>query len=150
MRFSVAGAALLLILSFPSARALSGSADNVTDPAALAEMESRAEHAQAREQCFLYTELVHDYVLVAGKQIADGDMEQATATLKRVETLADRIHLDRDTKKLKNAETLMHMATYRLTQFMHQVSSDDVAVLQSVLKRLDKLHDQLLAEVFAH
>ena len=149
MRFSVAGTALLLVLTIPPARAFANH-DEVLDAAALADLESRAEHAQAKEQCYLYTELVHNYVEVAGKQIAAGDMEKATESLKRVELFADRIHMEKDTKRLKNAETLMHLATYHLSQIMHQVSSEDMAMLQATLKRLDKLHDQLLEQVFAH
>ena len=150
MRLSVASAALLLIVALPPTRSFAASGSDVLDSAALADLEARAEHAQAKEQCFLYTQLVHDYVEVAGKQIAAGDMDQATASLKRVQDLADRIHLERDTKKLKNAETLMHMATYHLSQFMHMVSTEDMELLQATLKRLDKLHDQLLEQVFAH
>jgi hypothetical protein len=150
MRFSVASAALLLVLCLPSARALATHDDELTDPAALADLESRAEHAAAREQCLLYTELVHDYVVVAGKQIAAGDMDKANESIKRIQTFADRIHMEKETKHLKNAEAIMHQATYRLTQVMHQVSSDDAAMLQATLKRLDKLHDQLLEQVFAH
>jgi hypothetical protein len=150
MRLSVASAALLLIVAFPPTRSFAAGANDVLDSAALADLESRAEHAQAKEQCFLYTQLVHDYVEVAGKQIAAGDMDQATESLKRIQAFADRIHMERDTKKLKNAETLMHMATYHLSQFMHMVSTEDMALLQSTLKRLDKLHDQLLEQVFAH
>jgi hypothetical protein len=144
MRFSVASAALLLVLCLPSARALATHDDELTDPAALADLESRAEHAAAREQCLLYTELVHDYVVVAG------DMDKANESIKRIQTFADRIHMEKETKHLKNAEAIMHQATYRLTQVMHQVSSDDAAMLQATLKRLDKLHDQLLEQVFAH
>ncbi len=150
MSFSVASAALLLILAFLPTPALALTGGDTLDAVALADLEARAEHAQAKEQCFLYTQLVHDYVEVAGKQIAAGDMDQATASLKRVQTFADRIHMERDTKKLKNAETLMHMATYHLSQFMHMVSNEDMALVQSTLKRLDKLHDQLLEQVFAH
>ena len=150
MRFSVASAALLLVLSLPSARALNLHDDELTDPAALAELEQRAEHAAQKEQCFLYTELVHDYVVVAGRQIANGEMEKAAESLKRVESFADRIHAEKETKHLKNAETVMHQATYRLTQFMHQVSTEDATMMQATLKRLDKLHDQILEQVFAH
>ena len=150
MRFSVASAALVLILALPSTPAFASASGDLLDAASLADLESRAEHAQVKEQCFLYTQLVHDYVEVAGRQLAAGEMEQANASLKRVEAFADRIHTERDTKKLKNAETLMHMATYHLSQFMHLVSDEDKAALEATLKRLDKLHDELLAQVFAH
>jgi len=154
MRISVARSvftfAIVLILAFPHARAFAAGGNDVLDAATLANLEARAEHAEAKEQCFLYTQLVHDYVEVAGKQIAAGDLDQANASLQRIQTFADRIHMEKNTRKLKDAETLMHMATYHLTQLMHIVSTEDTALLQATLKRLDKLHDQLLAQVFAH
>lgn len=156
MRLSVAGrsfsvAAILCLLALPSARALS-SADDVLDPAALADLQSRAEHAQAREQCFLYAELVHNYVEVAGKQLAAGEVEQARVSLNRVQTFAELVHkgLAKDTKRIKNAEMLLHATTFHLNQFMHMISSEDEAFVQATLKKLDKLHDELLAEVFSH
>jgi len=156
MRLSVAGSALLLafasVLALPPAHALAIYSDDVMDAAALADLEARASHAQTSEQAFLYTELVHEYVEVAGKQVAAGDMDQATASLERVQTYADRIHanLGKSSKRVKNAEMLLHMATYKLTQLMHIISTEDSALLQATLKRLDKLHDELLQQVFAH
>lgn len=150
MKVPLASAALLLFfLILPSPRAV---ASDALDSAALAELESRAEHAQAKEQAYLYTELMDNYVAVAGKQLAAGDMEDATTTLKRIQTYANRVHqgLAKDSKKLKNAEMLLHMATYHLTEMMHAFSSDDAAMLQATVKQLDKLHDELLAQVFAH
>jgi hypothetical protein len=152
MRLSVASAALLLVLSLPSVRAFAASDEVILDAAALADMENRAEHAQLKEQCYLYTELVHNYVAVAGKQIAAGDLDQANDSLKHIQTYAERIHkgLAKDSRRVKNAEMMVHMATYRLSQLMHIVSSEDTALLQATLKQLDKLHDELLAQVFAH
>jgi flagellin-specific chaperone FliS len=152
MRISVASAVLLLIVCLPAARALSASGDDLLTPAALADLELRADHAQPKEQCFLYTQLVHDYVEVAGKQMAAGDMDQATTSLKRVQTFADRIHqaLAKDTKRVKNAEMLLHMAAFHLSQLMHLISSEDEALVQTTLKQLDKLHDELLTQVFSH
>ncbi len=152
MRFSTVSAGLVLLaltLSHPRAFA---AADLSLDPAAIAQLEDRAEHAGQREQCFLYTELVNVYTEVAGHQMAAGDMDQASSTLKRIQHFADLIHMDlaRDTKKLKNAEMLVHTSTYHLNQYMHRVSSDDKAIVESTLKQLNKVHDELLAQVFAH
>jgi len=33
---------------------------------------------------------------------------------------------------------------------MHTISTDDSTVVQATLKRLDKLHDELLQQVFSH
>ena len=122
------------------------------DAAALAQMETRAEHAIPREQCFLYTELVEIYTDVAARQLAAGEIEQASASLKRVQTFAEHIHmgLASDSKRLKNAEIRVHAASYRLGQFLHEVSSEDKPIVESTLKQLEKVHDELLTQVFAH
>jgi hypothetical protein len=152
MRISVASAVFFLLLAFPTAHAKSNHDDLTLDPAALAQMETRADHAGVREQCYLYTELVQVYTEVAGRQISAGEMEQANTTLKRIQHFTALIHaaIARDTKHVKDAEKMVHMATYHLDQYMHRVSSDDKAVVESTKKELDKVHEELLAQVFSH
>jgi hypothetical protein len=152
VKASVASTALFLFLVLPPAQAFAFHSDDSLDAASLAQLEDRAEHAGPREQCFLFTELVQHYTDVAGKQMAAGEMDQASASLKRIRTFADRIHLGlaRDTKRLKNAEMLMHAATFHLNQFMRMVSTEDKAIVEMTLKQLNKVHDELLAQVFAH
>ena len=142
----------LLLTSPISVAFAAGTNDSLTDPGALSQLEQRAEHASAREQCFLYTELVQGYTQVAGKQMADGDMDQASATLKLVQSYATRIHmgLARDTKRLKNAEKMMHAASRSLGEYLHHVSLEDKVVVESTLRQLEKVNDELLAQVFAH
>ena len=122
------------------------------DSAALAQLEARAATANPREQCFLYTELVHNMTVAAGKQMLDGETERASETLKRVEHYASLIHmgLAKDTKRLKNAEMMMHKTTYRLTGFLHQASTEDKATLEATLKQLDSVQNELLDQVFSH
>jgi hypothetical protein len=141
---------LLCVVASPKARAISD--EVILDDAALMQLEARAEAAQPREQCFLYAELVHNLTERAGKQLADGESEQASATFKRIDVLAQKIHMSlaRDTKRLKNAEMLMHHTTRRLADMMHVASNDDRAVVQSTLKRLDTVQSELLAQVFIH
>ncbi len=152
MRLTVASAALLLLLTLPNARAFASSDNLALDAAGLAQLENRADHAAPREQCFLYTELVEVYTGVAARQLAAGDIEQASVTLKRVQSFAERIHigLARDSKRLKNAEMRVHAASYRLGQFLRDVSTEDKPVVESTLKQLEKVHDELLTQVFAH
>ena len=118
----------------------------------LVQLEQRASSAKPREQCFLYTELVHTMTEKAGKEIADGDSDKAAATLKMVNQYAHLIHMNlaQDTKRLKNAEMLMHHTTYKLAQFMHIVSGDDRETVQATLKQLDQVNDELLTQVFSH
>lgn len=141
---------LTLLLAAPAVRAATG--DAMVDQQAIAQLEARAATANPREQCFLYTELVHHMTEVAAHQFLDGDTEHASVTLKRVEHYAHLIHmgLARDTKRLKNAEMLMHKTTYRLTGFLHAASDEDKATLQATLKQLDSVQDELLDQVFNH
>lgn len=151
MRLSLVRAALVLILLVSSAHA--AFTNNLAlDSAGLAQLEARAEHAGAREQCYLYTELVEAYIDLAGHQISIGEMEQAFASIKRVQAFADRAHtgMARDSKRLKDAEMVVHAATYRLEQAMHAVSTEDRAVFETTMKQLNKVHEELLAQVFAH
>jgi hypothetical protein len=145
---------LLSTLAFtfttPAARAAADEA--IPPPEILAQLELRASQANPREQCFLYTELVHTMTAKAGKEISDGEIEQAAVTLKKVNLYAHLIHINlaRDTKRLKNAEMLMHNTTYRLAQYMHLVSGEDKATVQDTLKQLDQVNDEILTQVFKH
>ena len=136
MRLLVASAALLLLTSYP-VRAFASSDNLAMDAAGIAELETRADHAVPREQCFLYTELVEAYTNVAARQLAEGNIDDASASLKRVQAFAERIHMNlaRDSKRVKNAEMRVHAASYRLGQFLRQISSDDKAVVETTLKR---------------
>lgn len=141
-----------LCLSIPPLARASSSSEMVLDAAALTQLEARAQAAQPREQCFLYTELVHQLTEVAGRQMADGHADQANATLRHIQALAQNIHmaLARDTKRLKNAELLLHHTTRRLSDMLHAASSDDRPVLQSTLHSLDDVQTELLTQVFQH
>src|SRR5271170_1865203 len=90
--------------------------ENLPDAQALAQLELRAQQAGPRDQCFLYTVLVHTMTEIAGKQMMDGDFDQAAATLKKVNHYAQLIHISMadNAKRLKNAEMLLHHTTYRL------------------------------------
>lgn len=122
------------------------------DEQALTQLEQRAEQANPREQCFLYTELVSAMTEIAGKQILDGDTDRASVTLKKVAKYAEMIHMNlaRDTKRLKNAEMLMHHTTYRLNEYLHRASSEDRPTLQAALKQLNQVQNELLTQVFNH
>jgi hypothetical protein len=143
---------LASLLSFPTTVHASSPDQAMPTPQFIAQLEQRASEAKPREQCFLYTELIHAMTQEAGKQISDGDTEEAAATLKQVNKYAHLIHLNlaRDTKRLKNAEMLMHNTTYRLGQYLHLVSGDDQVTVKDTLKQLDQVNDELLMQVFTH
>ncbi len=122
------------------------------DEQTLLQLEQRALQAQPREQCFLFTELVHVMTEIAGKEMLEGNVEQASARLKRVEHYARLIHLGlaNDTKRLKSAEQLMQHTTYRLNGLLRAASSEDRETLKATLKQLDQVQDELLTQVFKH
>ena len=144
---------LLLALLLLSARpAHAAAAVVLLDEQAVSQLELRAQQANPREQCFLYTELVNGLTEIAGREMLAGDVDRASATLKRVEHYAQLIHmgLASDTKRLKNAEMLMHQTTHRLGDYLRASSGDDRATLQATLKQLNQVQDELLAQVFKH
>src|SRR5271165_230454 len=106
--FGLASLGLLstLYLSIPARAAKD---KGIPTPEDIAQLEQRASQASPREQPFLYTELVNDMTEQAGRQLSDGETEQAAATLKKVNNYAHLIHVNlaRDTKRLKDSEELM-------------------------------------------
>jgi hypothetical protein len=144
---------ILLCVATPFAACASTSSDEaILDDNAVIQLETRALAAPPREQCFLYAELVHDLTEIAGKQLAAGDSTQASATIRRIDAFAQKIHMSlaRDTKRLKNAEMLMHHTTRRLADMLHVAPNEDRPVLQSTLNRLDSVQTELLTQVFVH
>jgi hypothetical protein len=148
------GLLLICLLTACSPLYAAGGIDKsiLLDDQAITQLEQRAEQANPREQCFLYTELVSAMTEVAGKQLTDGDVDRASATLKKIALYATRIHINlaRDTKRLKNAEMLMHRTTYRLTEYLHRASTEDKPTLQATLKQLSDVQNELLTQVFNH
>jgi hypothetical protein len=126
--------------------------ENIPDAQTLAQMELRASQASPREQCFLYTALAHTMTEKASQEIRAGETEHAADTLKQIGRLANLIHASivKDTKRLKDAEMLLHHTSYRLGQLLHIVSGDDKTTVQATLVQLDQVNDEVLTQVFYH
>jgi hypothetical protein len=126
--------------------------ETVPDAETLSQMELRAQQANPRDQCYLYTQLVHTMTEMAVQQIANGDDSNTNAILQQIDHYAHLIqeNLAKNTKHLKNAEMLMHHTTRRLAQSLHLASGDDRTTVQATLKQLDLVQDQLLNQVFNH
>jgi hypothetical protein len=153
MRFVLRPVLLLLFLSLCSPLCASSIDKSIVlDEQALNQLEQRAQQANPRDQCFLYTELVSAMTELAGKELLNGDPDRASAMFKKIEHYAELIQMNlaRDTKKLKNAEMLMHHTTYRLNEYLHNASSEDRPTLQATLKQLNKVQSDLLTQVFNH
>lgn len=148
MRF-VLIAALTTLAAVPAAYA---AGDKLLDTQQIAALESRAAQAAPKEQCFLYTELVHSMTELAGQQLNAGDAAKASMTLKTVQKYLEKIHMDvsDNAKKLKTAEITMEHTAYRLKELMLGASLDDRPTLESTLKQLDQVHSEMMMEVFKH
>jgi len=145
---------LFLLLFLLSTSLPSRAADKVAtiDEQQLLQLEQRAEQANPRDQCFMYTELVSAMTDLAGRQMRSGDPDSALATLQKVTKYAQLIRssISRDAKRLKNAEKLMHDTTFKLNQYLHIASSEDQPSVQATLKQLNQVQTELLTQVFSH
>ena len=105
MKFLLRFPLLVLLLAFSLPARSSSVDDNLPDAQALAQLELRAQQAGPRDQCFLYTELVHSMTELAGKQMLQGDTDHASVTLKKIEHYAHLIHMNlaADAKRLDEA-----------------------------------------------
>ncbi|HEY0264955.1 MAG TPA: hypothetical protein VGC07_10575 [Granulicella sp.] len=143
---------LALLLSAATPAFASSTDAAMLDPAVLAQLESRADHAHPREQAFLYTQLVSTLTDVAGRQMLAGDTLAAYSTLQKIRHYAELIHLrlTRDAKRVINAQMLMHQTTRHLGELVHRASYEDRPPMEDTLKQLTKVEDELLTQVFDH
>jgi hypothetical protein len=119
--------------------------------AALSELQERASHAQLRDQCFLYTQLVHELTDLAGRQMTAGQDELAAATMLQVDAAAAKVQQasSADAKRLKNAEKLLDDTTHHLADMVRVASDQQRAAMQATLRHLNAVHSNVLALVFA-
>jgi hypothetical protein len=117
---------------------------------ALAALQAKADQAEPTHRCVLYAELVSRMTDLAGQQFNSGDSARAMETLTLIRRYAERIQLGiaDDSKKLKNAETLLRHSSFRLEGILHEASHDDRPALEVTLKRLNAVQAQLMIQVF--
>src|SRR5579863_5755246 len=144
----MSAAVVISTLSFVCVRTpasgLAGSANT------LAALQAKADQAEPRDRCFLYAELVSQTAELAGQQFNAGDSVQASKTLDLLRRYADKIHLDvaDDSKRLKNAESLIQRTAFRLRDILHEASYEDRPDVEATLKQLNQIQTQLMMQVF--
>ena len=150
MRFVAASASVLCLVFLLPAPGAFGADEKIPDAQTLVALESRASQATPRDQCFLYAELVHDMTELAGRQLAAGNIEEASSTIHSVQEYAAKIHMGvaNDSKKLKNAEILMRHTAFRLKDILSGASLDDRPTLNATLKQLDQVQAEMMLQVF--
>jgi hypothetical protein len=149
MRFVAASASVLtlaFLLPIPGALAAD---EKIPDAQTLEALQTRANQAEPKEQCFLYAELVHDMTELAGRQLSAGDAH-ASDTIRAVQQYAAKIHMGvaNDSKKLKNAEILVRHTAFRLKDILSSASLDDRPTLDATLKQLDQVQAEMMLQVF--
>jgi type II secretory pathway component HofQ len=117
---------------------------------AIAALEARANQAQPREQTFLYAELVQQMTELSIQQYAAGDGEKATNLLKRIQQIAQKIHLSltENDKRLKNAEMLLSHTAFRLSEMLHSSSIEDRPLVEQTLSQVTQAQNDTLMQVF--
>ena len=148
LRVVVTCAALMAALV--SSRPLSAASGvEVIDAHLLNEMEQRAMTANAKEQAFLYADLADKMSVLAGKQLANGEVEEAEATLERMEACTAKMESNfQQSKSLKKTELLLHTTNRRLSDMIRAADMDAKPHVQSALKRLNLAQTSLLAMIF--
>lgn len=123
----------------------------VLDATALTQLEQRAASADPREQCFLYTEILHALIENAGREMAAGQDDELTATLRQIDGVMARVEKAsaRDARRLKNAEQLIEHTQQRLSDMTRVATSEEHAAMQAALAHMDHLHSTLLTLVFS-
>ncbi len=140
---------LVLSLSLAAPACFGANLDNKQlDQAAITALATKASIASPKEQCFLYAEVVHQMTELAGRQLKQG--EDASATLRSIREYTQKIHLGMadDTKRMKNAQILMEHTAFRLNEYLHGAALDDRPVLETTLKNLNQVQDELMLRVF--
>ena len=117
----------------------------------IATLQARAD-ASPKEQCYIYALMAHQMVELAGRQMSAGDTEKIAQTLAKLQNYTDHIHsgLNADTKKVREAEILMRHSALRLTELLHNTSTDDQPQVASTLKHFEQVRGELMFAVFAH
>jgi len=142
---------LVLVFTALALPACAANLDNkIPDQQSIDALEIRASQAPAREQCFLYAELVHDMIELSVRQYAAGDATQATGFLKKALEITRKIHLalsDND-KRLKNAQILLRHTAFRLTELLHTSAFEDRSLVQQTLADVNQAQTEAMLQVF--
>jgi hypothetical protein len=113
-------------------------------------LEARASQAEPREQCFLYAQLVHQMTELSVKQYAAGNVDAANGLLRKIQTVAQKIHLSvaNNDKRLKNAEILLSHTAFRLNEMLHATDFDNRPLVQQTLTQVNQAQSEAMMDVF--
>jgi hypothetical protein len=147
-KFPLAIAVLFTVATIPPCACAAN--QNLPTQESIDALMARATQAQPREQCFLYAELVHQMTELSLRQYAAGDSLKASAMLRDIQQLAQKIHLSmaQDNKRLKNAEILLHQTAFRLTEMLRESDYEDRPLVQQTLAQVNQAQNEAMMQVF--
>jgi hypothetical protein len=124
--------------------------DKSPDQEAIVALESRANQAQPREQCFLYAQLIQQMTDLSIRQYATGDFDKATDLLKHMQAVAQKVHvrLANNDKRLKDAEILLSRSAFRLKEMLHSTSVQDRPLVEETLAQVTDAQNATMLQVF--
>ncbi len=143
--------AALVALGLAAVPVCASSLDSKTpNQQSIEELEARASQAQPRDQCFLYAELVHQMTELSVKQYAAGNVDAATGLLKKIQLMAQKIHLSvaHNDKRLKNAEILLSHTAFRLGEMLQSTDYEDRPLVKQTLAQVNQAQSEAMMEVF--
>lgn len=115
------------------------------------DLKQEADRAQGGHQAKLCSELAHYLVGIANQQFADGNNQQAQATIQDVLTYAQKAR-DAAVKShdnLKQTEIRLRQTQRQLEDLKRTLSVDDRPPLDEVEKRIEQFRQDLLDAMFA-
>jgi hypothetical protein len=150
MRSVVLIAALVAVSSTGTLLRAASFDESPADAQTIAALEARASQAQPREQCFLYAQIVHQMTELSLKEYSAGNVDHATSLLKRIQTVAQKIHMSiaGNDKRLKNTELLLSHTAFRLKEMLHSSSYDDRPLVQETLSQVNQAQNEAMMQVF--
>jgi hypothetical protein len=150
MRSKVLLASLVLITVYATPARASGLDDKVFDQQSIDALAAKASQAQPREQCFLYSQLMHQMTEVSLRQYTAGDQEKANNMLKQIQALAHKIHLTitENDKRLKDSEIILRHTAFRLSEMLHNSSFEDRPLVAETLAQVNQAQSETMMQVF--
>jgi hypothetical protein len=150
MRTVVPIAALLVLsLNVGSVRAASPDS-SLPDQQTIEALEARADQAQPREQCFLYSQLVQQLTELSIRQYQAGEVTKASGLLQQIQRITKKIHLNlsNNDKRLKNAELMLSHTAFRLSEMLQASSVEDRPLVEQTLAQVTDVKNATLLQVF--
>jgi hypothetical protein len=116
----------------------------------LEELIARAKSARLKEQPALYVEIAERQLKSAHELYVAGKVEDARKSVADIVTYSEKAH---DTaiqsgKKLKSVEMAIRKMSHRLSDVRRTLNFEDQEPVAAAAERLDKLADDLLANMF--